>query len=145
MMRHPSVISKGFVSRFGIKPYPLALTYELSWRCNLACGYCDRHTPMRNELQRDEIFHALEQFHHLGMRVANLDGGEALLHRNIDEIVDWLVQKKITVSMHTNGLLIPNKIETVRKLSSVKISLDGPRENHDAMRGIGSFDKALAG
>jgi MoaA/NifB/PqqE/SkfB family radical SAM enzyme len=145
MGKHPSILAKGLVARLGIKSYPLALTYELSWRCNLSCSYCDRHTPMRSELQRDEIFKTLEQFYALGMRITNLDGGEALLHRNIDEIVDWLVERKITASMHTNGMLIPNKIETVRKLSSVKISLDGPRENHDSMRGIGSFDKALAG
>jgi len=47
--------------------------------------------------------------------------------------------------MHTNGILVPRKIKTVGKLSLVKISLDGPRETHDAMRGAGSFDKATAG
>jgi len=141
----PSIISKGLVARLGIKTYPLSLTYELSWRCNLACSYCDRHTPMRSELQREDIFKVLGEFHKLGMRITNLDGGEALLHRNIDEIVEWLVQRKITVTMHTNGMLIPNKLDTIRKLSGVKISLDGPRENHDAMRGAGSFDKALVG
>ena len=133
------------VARLGIKPYPLALTYELSWLCNLSCGYCDRHTPMAQELQRDAIFKALEEFVGLGMRLTNLDGGEALLHRNVDEIVEWLTRRGITVSMHSNGIMIPNKIETVRKLSNVKISLDGPRENHDAMRGAGSFDKAITG
>jgi MoaA/NifB/PqqE/SkfB family radical SAM enzyme len=145
MIRHPSVIAKGFVARLGIKPYPLSLTYELSWRCNLSCSYCDRHTPMKKELGREEIFKALSEMHALGMRITNLDGGEALLHRNIDEIVEWLTQKGVTVTMHSNGILIPNKIETVRKLSTVKISLDGPRENHDAMRGTGSFDKAITG
>lgn len=140
-----SVFAKGLVARLGIKPYPLSLTFEVSWRCNLACGYCDRHTPMRNELTRDQIFQALDEFHELGMRITNLDGGEALLHPHVDEMVDWLTYKGITVTMHTNGLLIPRKLETVRKLSSVKISLDGPRQNHDAMRGAGSFDRAVAG
>ena len=144
-MIKPAIIAKGFVSRLGLKPYPLSLTYELSWRCNLACSYCDRHTPMKNELRREEIFDVLAQFQDLGMQIANLDGGEALLHQNIDEIVDWLVGRKITVTMHTNGMLIPNKLDTVRKISSVKISLDGPRENHEMMRGVGSFDRALAG
>jgi MoaA/NifB/PqqE/SkfB family radical SAM enzyme len=144
-MMKPAIIAKGFVSRLGLKPYPLSLTYELSWRCNLACSYCDRHTPMKTELGREQIFSVLSQFKDLGMQIANLDGGEALLHRDIDEIVDWLVQRKITVTMHTNGMLIPSKMDTVRKISSVKISLDGPRENHDSMRGVGSFDKALAG
>ncbi len=142
---HPSVVAKGLIARLGLKSFPLALTYEVSWRCNLACGYCDRHTPMREELSREQIFRALEEFLALGMRMVSLDGGEALLHRDVDEIVEWLTARGVGTSMHTNGILIPKKIETIKKLSGVKISLDGPRENHDAMRGRGSFDKALAG
>jgi MoaA/NifB/PqqE/SkfB family radical SAM enzyme len=144
-MLNSSILARGLVARLGIKPSPISLTYELSWRCNLACGYCDRHTAMRDELQHDEIFQALSEFHALGMQITNLDGGEALLHRHIDEIVDWLVERHITVTMHSNGILVPSKIATVRKLSTIKISLDGPRENHDAMRGKGSYDKALIG
>lgn len=139
------MIAKGMIARFGIRPIPIALTYEVTWLCNLACGYCDRHTPMRDELKHDEIFKALEEFIGLGMEQIHLDGGEPLTHKHTDEIVDWLVKKKMIVSMNTNGILVPKKIETVRKLSLVKISLDGLKESHDSMRGAGSFDKAIAG
>lgn len=142
---HPSMIIRGMIARLGIRPYPLSLTYEVTWLCNLACAYCDRHTPMPQELTRDQIFNALEEFHDLGMRHTNLDGGDPLVHPHIDEIVAWLVQRGITVSMHTNGILVPKKIDTVRNLSRVKISLDGPRDPHDAMRGPGSFDRAITG
>jgi len=144
-MMHPSMMIRGMIARSGIHSYPLSLTYEVTWLCNLSCAYCDRHTPMRQEMTRDEIFRALEEFHGLGMRQTNLDGGDPLVHRHIDEIVGWLVQQGVTVSMNTNGILVPKKIDTVRKVSQVKISLDGPREPHDAMRGAGSFDRAIAG
>ena len=62
---HPSVVAKGAVARLGLRPYPLGLTYELSWLCNLSCSYCDRHVPMQNELARDDIFKALSEFHDL--------------------------------------------------------------------------------
>lgn len=140
-----SMIAKGAIARLGLRPFPLGLTYELSWVCNLGCAYCDRHTPMRNELTRPEIFAVLAEFHALGMRDILLDGGEPLAHRNVEEIVDRLVARAVTVSMNTNGILIPRKIETVRKLSKVKISLDGPRERHDSMRGDGAFARALDG
>jgi MoaA/NifB/PqqE/SkfB family radical SAM enzyme len=141
----PSVIAKGAVARLGLRPYPLGLTYELSWLCNLSCSYCDRHVPMRNELARDDIFRALSEFYELGMRDVSLDGGEPLAHRHLDEIVEWLVERRVTVAMNTNGILVQRKLDTVRKLSLVKISLDGPRERHDAARGVGSFDHALRG
>ena len=128
-----------------VRPFPLSLTYEVTWLCNLSCGYCDRHTPMRHELTQEEIFSALDEFRRLGMLHTHLDGGDPLTHRHIDEIVDWLTQRGVTVSLNSNGILVPKKLHTIRKLSVLKISLDGPPDSHDAMRGTGSFEKALAG
>src|SRR5215831_17076210 len=128
-----------------LRPAPIGLTFELTHRCNLACDYCDRHIPLPNEMTREQILDALAQFIELGMIKINLDGGEPLTHRHVDEIVAWLVERAISVRMNTNGILVPRKIDTVRKLYRVKISLDGPRENHDLMRGRGAFDKAIAG
>ena len=47
--------------------------------------------------------------------------------------------------MNSNGILVAKKIETVKKLALIKISLDGPPANHNTMRGPGSFEKAVAG
>jgi MoaA/NifB/PqqE/SkfB family radical SAM enzyme len=139
------MIGKAILARMRLGSYPLALTWETTWRCTLACRYCDRHTPMPRELTREQIFKALEEFAALGMVETNLDGGEALVHPHIAEIVDWLVAHGVRTSMHTNGMAIPKRLHTVRKLSSVKISLDGPRDRHDSMRGAGSFDWAMTG
>jgi len=141
----PSTLAKGLIARLGIKPTPIALTYEVTWRCNLACAYCDRHTPMPNEMSPAQALTALGEFHALGMRQTFLDGGDPLTLKHIAQVVDFLTDRAVTVAMNTNGILVPKKMEIVRKLSLVKISLDGPRANHDAMRGAGSFDKALAG
>jgi MoaA/NifB/PqqE/SkfB family radical SAM enzyme len=141
----PQMFLRAAVARTGIKPSPLSLTFEVTWLCNLSCGYCDRHTPMRNELTREQIFMALDEFCRLGMLRIHLDGGDPLTHEHIDEIVRWLTQRGITTSMNTNGILVTRKADIIRMLSLVKISLDGPRDRHDAMRGRGSFDKAIAG
>ena len=52
----PQMVLRGAIARTGVRPFPLSLTYEVTWLCNLSCGYCDRHTPMRNELTQEEIF-----------------------------------------------------------------------------------------
>src|SRR5262249_10898342 len=111
----------------------------------LECIYCDRHTPMARELSREQILAALTEFHEMGMRQTHLDGGDPLTHRHIDELVEWLTSRGVTVSMNTNGILVPRKLRTIRKLARMTISLDVPRESHEALRGRGSFDKALAG
>lgn len=142
---HPSIVVKGAIARLGIRPYPLALSYEVTWRCNLECAYCDRHTPMPRELTLDETLAALGEFHDLGMRKTHLDGGDPLTHRHIEQIVDWLTERRISVTMNTNGILVPRKIAIIRKLAGVTISMDGPRERHDCLRGAGSFDRAITG
>ena len=63
-----STVVRGAIARFGIRPYPITVDYELTWRCNLECIYCDRHTPMARELSREQIFTTLAEFHELGMR-----------------------------------------------------------------------------
>ncbi|HYB44843.1 MAG TPA: radical SAM protein, partial [Candidatus Methylomirabilis sp.] len=141
----PKMLARAAIARVGQRPAPLSLSYEITWLCNLSCEYCDRHTPLPRELTREEIFRALEEFRILGMLHTHLDGGDPLTHRDVDEIVGWLRQQGITVSMNSNGILVPRKLPTIRKLSLLKISLDGPRDSHDAMRGSGSYDRAVAG
>ncbi|MBT8493536.1 MAG: radical SAM protein [Deltaproteobacteria bacterium] len=138
-------LARGALARLGIKPVPLAVGFEITHQCNLACGYCDRHTKLPNEMTCEQIFAALAELVELGMAHTSLDGGEPLTHPNIAEVVDFLLAREVQVYMNTNGKLIPRKLDVVRKLSKVKISMDGPREAHDAMRGTGAFDKAIAG
>lgn len=125
---------------------PLSVGFELTHLCNLACSYCDRHTPMPDEMSLEEIRVALDGLHELGMRHLSLDGGEPLAHRNIEQVVDHLAGfGDMRLFMNTNGILVPRKLDVVRRLARVKISLDGPAAAHDAMRGARAHERALRG
>ncbi len=124
---------------------PFAVGFEVTHRCNLACSYCDRHVAAPDEMSIEQIFEALDGLVTLGMRSISLDGGEALTHRQIGSIVDWLVERELTVRLNTNGILVPQHLATVRKCSKLKISLDGPAQLHDFVRGYRAYDRAMAG
>lgn len=126
-------------------PVPLAVGFELTHLCNLSCNYCDRHTPLPNEMSYDQIHRALFELKQHGMQAISLDGGEPLTHRHVGAIVEQLREWGIAVRMNTNGILVPKKLGVVRQLEKVKISLDGPAERHDAMRGKDAFRRAVAG
>jgi MoaA/NifB/PqqE/SkfB family radical SAM enzyme len=132
-------------TRAGGRPRPLHLNFELTHQCNLACVYCDRHTPGPSEMGLAHVLQALEELRRGGMASVLLDGGEPLTHPHVSSIVAWLVERRITVRMNTNGILVPRKRHVVRRLAKVKISLDGPREVHDSFRGDGSFARAVRG
>jgi MoaA/NifB/PqqE/SkfB family radical SAM enzyme len=140
-----ATIARLAAARAGIAPAPIALVFELTHQCNLACVYCDRHTPGPGEMSCEQIFEALAGMHELGMRYLSLDGGDPLTHRHVGEIVDWACERGITLYMNSNGILVPRKLSVVQRVSMLKISLDGPPASHDAMRGQGSFAKAIAG
>jgi MoaA/NifB/PqqE/SkfB family radical SAM enzyme len=127
------------------KPAPIAVGFELTHRCNLACAYCDRHTPMAREMSLDQIISALDGLIELGMRELSLDGGEPLTHRHVAAIVTWLRERRIVVRLNTNGILVRRKASVVKQLAKVKISLDGPPAVHDAVRGTRAFERALDG
>jgi len=93
----------------------------------------------------EQICQALLELKRAGMQEISLDGGEPLAHRHIDQVVARLIAWGIVVRMNTNGILVPKKLEVVRRLQKVKISLDGPEAQHDAMRGKDAFRRALAG
>ncbi|MDH5671200.1 MAG: radical SAM protein [Myxococcales bacterium] len=140
-----SSVGRFVAARLHAAAAPLILEYELTHLCNLACHYCDRHTRQADELSREEIFRILDEFFVLGMRAIGLDGGEPLTHPQFSEIVDWLVERDVIVHLNTNGLLVPRKLEHVRKVKQLKVSLDGPPRRNDAMRGRGAFERALKG
>ena len=125
------------------KPAPIAVGFELTHLCNLTCSYCDRHTRLANEMTFEDIIVALDGLRALGMKEISLDGGEALAHPQVEEIVDWLASHKIVMRLNTNGVLARRKINVFRRMQKIKISLDGPPTIHDSIRGRRSFEWAI--
>jgi MoaA/NifB/PqqE/SkfB family radical SAM enzyme len=124
---------------------PLAVGFEVTHRCNLRCSYCDRNTRRSREMSRDDILSALGGLYRLGMRAMSLDGGEPLVHEHIDAIIGWLSDRGVLLRINTNGVLIPRHQVAILHMAKVKVSLDGPEHVHDAVRGPGSFDRAVRG
>lgn len=138
-------IARIAAARVAARPRPIAVAFELTHLCNLACHYCDRHTPLPNEMTREQILSALSDLYTMGMRYLSIDGGEPLAHKHVDEIVEHVTAMGVRAVMNTNGILVPKKLDTVRKLAKVKISLDGPAANHDLVRGKDAYRRAVRG
>jgi molybdenum cofactor biosynthesis enzyme MoaA len=125
--------------------------------CNLKCAHCfvscgpgeDRHALMARDQVRARIAEALP----LGVKEFYFTGGEPFVHPQMVEILaDTLAHGPCTVL--TNGTLFTDRLAgSIRDLShgsryslEIRVSLDGHRaEEHDAFRGTGSFERAIAG
>src|SRR5439155_13691860 len=141
----PRTVTAAVKAKILKRPTPLQIVFEVTHLCNLACEYCDRHTPLPNELTLDEVLAVVREFVDMGMIGMTLDGGDPLVRPDIDQIVDELNRLRVRIVINTNGILISKKLESVRKAALVNVSLDGPERHHDSMRGAGSFEKAVRG
>src|SRR5512147_592426 len=96
----------------GKKKYPLVLMLEPLFRCNLACTGCGKiQYPadiLRQHLSPEQCFRAAEE---CGAPMVSLPGGEPLLHPQIAEIVQGLVDRGKYVYLCTNALILNEKLQ----------------------------------
>lgn len=133
----------------GRKRYPLVLMLEPLFRCNLACTGCGKiQYPadiLRQHLSPEQCFRAAEE---CGAPMVSLPGGEPLLHPQIAEIVQGLVERGRYVYLCTNALILKEKLRLFKpsKYFTINVHLDGQRRFHDRSVGReGVYDIAVDG
>lgn len=118
----------------GRQRFPLVLMLEPLFRCNLACPGCGKiqHPTdvLKQHLTPEQCFAAVEE---CGAPVVSIPGGEPLLHPQIDQIVQGLVDRKKFVYLCTNGLLLEKSLDKFKPSPYLTFSvhLDGMKEWHD--------------
>jgi len=118
----------------GRRRYPLVLMLEPLFRCNLACAGCGKidypDTILNQRLSVDECLAAVDE---CGAPVVSIAGGEPLLHKEIEAIVDGIVARRKFVYLCTNALLMQKRIGLFRPSPYFvwSVHLDGDREMHD--------------
>jgi uncharacterized protein len=142
-----------------------ALSLAIAQKCNLGCSYCyaqqgdfggaARNMPLANALRAVDL---LVDGAEPGARV-NLAflGGEPLVNRTVLQAATRHAAERarargvrVTFSITTNGTLLDENdaLFFEEHAFAVTVSLDGPREVHDALRpyksGRGSFDRIMA-
>jgi hopanoid biosynthesis associated radical SAM protein HpnH len=118
----------------GRKRYPLVLMLEPLFRCNLACSGCGKiqypaHT-LRQHLSPEQCFNAADE---CGAPMVSIPGGEPLLHPQIAEIVEGLIDRRRYVYLCTNALILKEKLSIFKpnRYFTINVHLDGQRETHD--------------
>ena len=129
---------------------PRNCVWELTLACNLRCVHCGSRAgrPRERELTTAECLDVVAQLASLECDLITLSGGEPLLRRDWDVIARAASARGIYVNLVTNGTLVDR--DTARRaldagLVNVGVSLDGPQDLHDEIRGRGAFARTMAG
>ncbi|MCL7488900.1 MAG: radical SAM protein [Desulfobulbaceae bacterium] len=132
---------------------------HLTERCNLKCTHCYQSGGRTAELNREEISDLLSELTDMlqawteayGIEFSsslNVTGGEPLLRSDLLDILNEMNHRNFDVYLLTNGTLVDREMAAALAALAVKgvqVSIEGPEEIHDSIRGAGSFTAACRG
>ena len=118
------------------------LRISVTDRCNFRCSYCMPkevfhkdypYLPHASLLTFEEITRVARQFVGLGVQKIRLTGGEPLLRKNIEILIEQLAAlrtldgRPLDITLTTNGALLKKKAAALKNagLNRVTVSLDG--------------------
>ena len=118
----------------GVKRYPLVLMLEPLFRCNLACAGCGKiqypDHVLDKRLTPEQCWAAAEE---CGAPMVSIPGGEPLIHPEIGQIIQGLVDRKKYIYLCTNAILLERKLDefTPSKYLTFSVHMDGLKDEHD--------------
>jgi radical SAM protein with 4Fe4S-binding SPASM domain len=127
---------------------PDNIAIALATRCNLACKMCSEWKQGGVGLAHGKVLSLMEEARAMGATGFSSCGTEPFMREDTPEILAYAERIGFQGTRAiSNGVLLNKgrKLEALEKLRrlNIVISLDGPREVHDDLRGKGVYDKAV--
>jgi len=142
-----------------IEPYEFFIQWHLTENCNLRCKHCYQGKRSSDELPLTEMKQVVSEVSEMitdwsdsyeidFSRSMNITGGEPFLKKDLFELLGAIKQQGFKMHLLTNGTLVDRDI--ARRLSGlgvdgVQVSIEGPEDVHDAIRGRESYQEATKG
>jgi radical SAM protein with 4Fe4S-binding SPASM domain len=141
------------------QPYEFFLQWHLTERCNLRCSHCYQSGATGDELSllqiRDIVIEAAamlrdwEDLYGVTIdRSCNVTGGEPFLRKDLYPILETLGEEGFDLYLLSNGTLIDQQRAgalAALGVKGVQVSIEGPEDIHDGIRGVGSFRASIRG
>jgi PqqA peptide cyclase len=131
-------------------PRPYTLVAELTYRCPLHCVYCSNPVDFathRDALDTDTWLRVLREAEGLGVVQLNLSGGEPLLRRDLEALVEEAERLQLYTNLITSALpLKRERLAHLRDLGldNVQISIqDTTADAAERIAGRRSFEHKL--
>jgi MoaA/NifB/PqqE/SkfB family radical SAM enzyme len=122
---------------------PLLVGFKVTHRCNCRCVGCPFWRREEGDIPFDLALDVMDRLQAAGAKLVIMEGGEPFLWqddgRRLDDLVREAQRRFVRVGITTNG---SRPLES--RADILWVSIDGFQETHDALRGAGTFDRAIA-
>jgi PqqA peptide cyclase len=130
---------------------PLWLVVELTYKCPLKCPWCSNPVEFeryRNELSTEEWKSVLREGRKLGALQLGFTGGEPMLRRDLEELVEEADRLGYYTNLITSGVgLTVDRLRALKAagLKQVQLSVQAPdRALSESLVGLDVFDHKIA-
>ena len=121
--------------------------YIVPWRCTFACDFNCLHCTSGakpaapDEISTAEAMKIVDKAYEVGASFFGITGGEALLRKDLFEVIAYARKVGLGASIITDGRLLDQKAydNLVKNEVKVSISIDGGEATNDAVRGKGAY------
>jgi MoaA/NifB/PqqE/SkfB family radical SAM enzyme len=130
---------------------PISLYVDINLKCNLSCPMCHRNHPQYRgydwpTMEIDTFMKVARELFPTAYRVMLTGGGESLVHKRIDKILQLCLDYEVFPTIVTNGTTMTRKraILLAQAGAYMGISVDGAtRETFEALRYPARWDRLL--
>lgn len=115
---------------------------EVTSNCNSKCKHCYAFFEKNENISLKSINYIAEELSSLDCHYVTFSGGEPLLlEDSLFEYAELFKIKGMKVRLTTNGILISKfSLKKFQLFDGIQISLDGPKEIHNKIRGGKYYD-----
>ena len=86
---------------------PLSMTILATHTCNLKCIHCSEWQPRKEYLTTERLHILIDELKNEGTVKISLTGGEPLMTKDVDAILDHINNKNFITHLTSNGYLVP--------------------------------------
>lgn len=135
------------------------LQVHVTSRCNLRCDHCYQNEMDGAEMNLDQIIRSVDEVSDTldiwgdsyGIdfdRSSNVTGGEPFLRDDLPDILKHIKNRHFDIYLLTNGTQVDSRRADELMdigIAGIQVSIEGPEEVHDSIRGSGSYTQAMKG
>ncbi len=140
--------SNEFYAEHGYLEVPTLVQWMATLRCGLRCEHClavSRESGF-SDMPVERVHRLIDEVAQMGVKEFLVTGGEPLAREDLGEVIEHLGRSGVSWTLNTAAMPTKALREVIErnKPGFVAVSLDGPKDVHDAFRGrAGAWDDAM--